>query len=175
MQSGMPTPRNPAAEMNKPGWPASRASMRCITSAWPTSCCGLDRFHRYTRVSVGSPRMPRIFVRSPSAAFDQLGIGLRQHVGIACAAEKGAQQRLSFGRALRPLRRDPGAGRDADAFGARHDEAGAVADRAGRRRAGTRTRPSRWRDNESSAHAAARYPCRSAGAARPQQTPGRRG
>ena len=49
----------------------------------------------------------------------ELGIGSGQHVRIARATEKSAQQRLSFRRTVRPFRRNPRSGGDAQAFGAR--------------------------------------------------------
>ena len=107
MQSGMPTPRKPAAEMKSPGWRPSCASMwPSGRRARPPAVGSSDSSDR--RASTSAVReCRRIVVRSASAAFastpDQFSTARR----VARAAEKRAKQSLAFGRAMRPFRRDP--------------------------------------------------------------------
>ncbi len=125
MQSGMPMAPNPLPAPKRPGmrlealrrWPAP--ACRC-----PTTYCGLCRVQRATRVSTGAPgdaeHVPQLLRRQ---ICQPLVVVLVEALGVAAAAEEGAQQHVPGRRAARPLRRDPCGGQQRPAFGPRDHEA----------------------------------------------------
>ena len=167
-QSGMPMDSKPLPATNSPGRVEIRRASAAVRPAWPTRCCApallaAEDARQHRRRGDAEDRSEvadRHVDRRPVVEIDRAGI-----VG---AAGKGAQQHVIRRGAMVPLRRDPGARRDADVVvPARHDESAARQRMRRRRDASSRAPrwPSRRRAPRSQSRAASTSRGRSSAAA----------
>ncbi len=136
MTSGMPMARNPLPQTATGGSVASASSIERTRAACPTSCCGLARFQRTTRVRAGAPLTPKRRTQVACARSTSSLSLLRERRLVERAAEEPAQYRVAGRRTAGPLAAQPAGREQGIAAGFRRRHVAAAAHRPGNLRVG---------------------------------------